>query len=577
MPPREPPPTPHSAAIDPVEKRAFLWSAVGLGMLLTISLLGAWTLRQINQSDLWVDHTHEVIRYNQQLLSDVKDAESAERGYIITGDEAYRIPYESSVQDIPRSLAKLQELTGDNAAQQERLKNLQPLISRRFAVLENALRQRKEYGLEAAQRIVLAGQGRAATQQIRDAVQQIESEEYRLLEQRSRGRQARIKDGFVAVLAAAALALLAFLSAPFDVRRAIRQRNLAAQAQKESESTAHALFEAATQAIFLVDRQGRIAMANPATAAMFGYLPHELIGEPIELLIPDHLRHGHVGHRSRYFENPQSRAMGLGMDLRACKKDGAEFAAEISLSSVQSAQGTLAVAFVSDISKRKADEHAIREQREDLRSLAGRLMTVQDDERRRIARDLHDDLSQRLAFLAMDLGKLATKPSALGLTPDLRPLQLRAAEAAETVRRISHQLHPSVLDDIGLEAALEQYAEEFEQRSGITTRFISRNMPDSLPPDVASSVYHIAQECLRNVSKHSQAETVSIDLEFRDQVVRLTIKDQGIGLNAHQPERGIGIVAMKERALLVNGKFSIQSQTGAGTEVSVEVPVGSSV
>jgi signal transduction histidine kinase len=133
-----------------------------------------------------------------------------------------------------------------------------------------------------------------------------------------------------------------------------------------------------------------------------------------------------------------------------------------------------------------------------------------------------------------------------------------------------------VLDDIGLEAALEQYAEEFEQRSGITTRFTSRNVPDSLPPEIAGSIYHIAQECLRNVSKHSRTETVSIDLEFRNQVLRLTVKDQGIGLIADQPDRGIGIVAMKERAHLVNGKLSIQSQRGAGTEVSVEVPLATS-
>jgi PAS domain S-box-containing protein len=577
LPGAEPPPSRHSTAIDPLERRTFVWSAVGLGMLVMISLTGAWTLRQINRSDLWIDHTHEVIRYDQQLLSDVKDAESAERGYIITGEEAYRIPYDAAVQDTPRILAKLQELMADNPAQQERLRNLQPLIGQRFVVFENALRQRKDSGLEAAQRIVLAGQGRAASKRIRDAIQQMESEEYRLLEQRSRSRQARITNGFLAVLGASVLALLAFLSAPFDVRRAVRQRNLAAQAQKQSESTTHALFEAAAQAIFLVDRQGRIVMANPATSAMFGYAPNELIGESIELLIPDHLRRGHVEHRSRYFENPQSRAMGLGLDLRARRRDGSEFAAEISLNSVQSTQGTLAVAFVTDISKRKSDEQAIREQREDLRSLAGRLMTAQDDERRRIARDLHDDLSQRLAFLAMDLGKLATKPSAHELIADLRPLQLRAAEAAETVRRISHQLHPSVLDDIGLEAALEQYAEEFEQRSGITTQFTSRNMPDSLPMEVASSIYHIAQECLRNVSKHSRTETVSVDLEFRDKLLRLTIKDQGIGLDADQSDRGIGIVAMKERAHLVNGKISIQSKTGAGTEVSVEVPVGASV
>lgn len=268
--------------------------------------------------------------------------------------------------------------------------------------------------------------------------------------------------------------------------------------------------------------------------------------------------------------------MGMGMDLQARRKDGTEFYVEISLSYIRSAQGTLGVAFVSDISKRRADEQELRRRGEELRRLAGRLMTAQDDERRRIARDLHDDLSQKLAYLSMDIGKLATKPSSRDLLSDLRPLQLRAADAAETVRHISHELHPSILDDIGLQAALEQYCDEFERRSGISTHFTSRNIPESIPPEVASSVYHIAQECLRNVSKHAQSETVSVALESVDGMLRLSVKDQGVGLRGKQREaaKGIGFVAMQERAHLVNGKFHVESKSGEGTEVLVEVPVG---
>ncbi len=351
----------------------------------------------------------------------------------------------------------------------------------------------------------------------------------------------------------------------------------ARQAAQESESRAHAFFQSSAQAIFIVDSAGIIVMANPATEKVFGYALGELIGKPVEVLVPQQFRAGHSEHRDRFFQNPQMRPMGLGLDLQGRRKDGKEFFVEISLSYIDSAQGTFGVALVTDISKRRADEQAIRQQGEELRALAARMMNAQDDERRRIARDLHDDLSQTLAFLAMDLGKLATKPAAQDLVADIRPLQLRAAEAAESVRRVSHQLHPSVLDDIGLEAALEQYCDEFQQRSGIVTKFISRNVPESLQREVASSIYHIAQECLRNVSKHARTKTVSVTVEFADNVLRLIIKDRGIGLKTEQPEpSGIGIVAMRERAHLVNGKLSIQSTTGSGTEVSVEVPVTAS-
>jgi signal transduction histidine kinase len=294
-------------------------------------------------------------------------------------------------------------------------------------------------------------------------------------------------------------------------------------------------------------------------------------------LVPEKMRGVHVRHRDHYFAQPQNRPMGLGLDLQAQRKDGSEFFVEISLSHIQTAQGTLGVAFVTDISKRKADEASIRQQREELRSLAGRLMTAQDDERRRIARDLHDDLSQKLAYLAMDIGKTATAPGVQGVV-DLRPLQIRAAEAAETVRRISHQLHPSILDDIGLEAGLDQYCEEFQQRSGIATHFTSSNVPESLATEVANSIYHIAAECLRNVAKHSNTKEVFVTLEVVDGTLRLSVRDEGVGLSPTRMQTvnaGIGIVGMKERAHLVNGKLSVQSQTGEGTEVSVEVPLQS--
>ena len=576
----EPGPPSHSpplaSASHALEKRSLLWSFVGLGMLLTVGLIAAYTLRQVDESDFWVDHTREVISANQQLLSHVTDAQSAERGYIITGDEGYLEQYQSASLHIPQSAETVRQLVADNPGQQKRVKSLQSLIEERLVVLNDALRQRRELGFDAARAVVLAGQSRAEMKQIQDASQEIEAEENRLLQERTHTRQVRLRDGFVATLAAAVVALVAFIFAPIDVRRAVRQRNVAQQDKEQSAATARALFQAAAQAIFVVDQSGRIVMANPATEKMLGYAESELIGQSVELLVPESLRSGHISHRTGYFRHPQTRPMGFGFDLQARKKDGSVIDVEIGLSYIQSAAGTLAVAFLSDISKRKADEHAIRQQREDLRLLAGRLMTAQDDERRRIARDLHDDLSQKLAYLAMDIGKVATKPSSQEFLDDLRVMQRRAADAAESVRHISHQLHPSILDDIGLDAALEQYCEEFEERSGIRTRFSSRNIPDPLPPEVASSMYHIFQESLRNVSKHSEAEEVFVTLEFVDGVLRLAVKDQGVGLPAGlKTGTGIGIVGMRERAHLVNGTVSIESQVGEGTEVTVAVPLTS--
>jgi PAS domain S-box-containing protein len=560
---------------DPLEKRPLLWSSLGLGMLVVMGLIGIWILRQVDDSDAWMDHTRESMDRVDRLMSVVKEAESSQRGYLLTGDEGYLVPYRAASEAAPALLSQLTQLTADNPSQQTRLKQLQPLIAERMDSLAEVIRARNQSGFEAARQIILTGRSRLVMERIGAVGQQIENEEYKLLQQRARVRKSRVRGGFAASLIAALLALLALLSAPLDVTRAVRQRKLAEESKQESESTARALFEAAAQAIFIVDKDGKMVMVNPAAERILGYCANELLGKPIEILIPDALHGVHVEHRKVYFEKPQQRSMGIGLELQAKRKDGSQFFAEISLSYIRTGRETLAVAFLTDVSKRRADEIAIRQQKDDLRLLAGRLMTAQDDERRRIARDLHDDLSQKLAYLAMDIGKILANPAAQPLTGDLRPLQVRAAEAAETVRHISHQLHPSILDDIGLEAAIEQYCEEFHARSGIVTHFSSGNMPDSIPRDVARSMYHIFQECLRNVSKHAKTRQASVKLDVIDNHLRLTVKDEGVGLKEERggPRTSIGLIGMKERALLVNGTLNIQSQAGEGTEVTVTVPL----
>jgi PAS domain S-box-containing protein len=209
--------------------------------------------------------------------------------------------------------------------------------------------------------------------------------------------------------------------------------------------------------------------------------------------------------------------------------------------------------------------------------LSARLATAQEEERWRISRELHDDLTQRLAGLAMDLGSLvADRPaSATLLKKGLRELQGRVVQAAEVARHIAHRLHPSELDDLGLVAALRSYCEDFAMREGIAVEFVSRDVPKELKREIASCLYKVTQESLSNISKHAGAKSVFVTLAGTASRISLSVKDAGIGFTTQSPgtDVGFGILSMKERVGLLHGTFGISSDPGQGTEVTAEIPL----
>jgi PAS domain S-box-containing protein len=225
-----------------------------------------------------------------------------------------------------------------------------------------------------------------------------------------------------------------------------------------------------------------------------------------------------------------------------------------------------------DITKRKRIQRELQESRQELRALAGRLINAEEEERKRISRELHDDLNQKLALLAFDTGslRLTPPPSMESMAERLHSIQARVIHLAEDVRQISHRLHPSILEDLGLTAALNELCEEFSEREGIEVVFEQESVPKALPAEVASCLYRVAQEALHNVVKHAHASRVTLKLSGSSKAVRLLIHDMGVGFNSEVGSRhGLGIVSMKERIRLVQGELSIHSRPGQGTEIKV--------
>ncbi len=222
-----------------------------------------------------------------------------------------------------------------------------------------------------------------------------------------------------------------------------------------------------------------------------------------------------------------------------------------------------------DIADRKQAEEVVRE-------LGGRLIRAQEEERSRIARELHDNLNQRMALFSIELEQLSQRiPEKGKLKPRVKALWTRAQEISAEIHRVSYQLHPSKLDHLGLAAALKSFCDELSEREGLKIEFRDVGFPATLPKEVTLCVFRIAQESLRNVARHSGAQQATVVLEKTDQAVRLSVSDMGCGFDTESERmtRGLGFISMRERLRLVGGQLSIRSRPAHGTQIEVSAPL----
>src|SRR5262245_3619963 len=239
---------------------------------------------------------------------------------------------------------------------------------------------------------------------------------------------------------------------------------------------------------------------------------------------------------------------------------------------------------IVDITERKEAEWALRESEEALRKsytriedLAGRLIAAQEDERRHIARELHDDLNQQVAALAIGISRLKRQfPDAdAAVQEQIVKLQNKTDLLSERIRQVSHELHSSILQHVGLPAALNSYCAEFSDREGIAVALDIGDGFEALPPEAALCLYRVAQESLRNVARHSGARRAVVTLAGVNGAIELRVADQGVGFDPGQAHecRGLGLVSMEERVKLLHGNFLLTTRPGAGTELRAQIPL----
>jgi len=207
---------------------------------------------------------------------------------------------------------------------------------------------------------------------------------------------------------------------------------------------------------------------------------------------------------------------------------------------------------------------------------AADLLAAQEEERRRVSRELHDELGQRLALLEIQIEQLERQLGADSAAfSALESLRGRVGEIADDVHRICCRLHPAILENLGLVVALRAYCEEYCAWSGVKTRFSYCGVPAKLLPPIALCIYRVVQEALRNTGRHAQAERAVVLLRGSESAIHVTIKDNGRGFLMSEAERhsGLGLISMAERVELLGGTYSLRTAPGGGTRIQVSIPL----
>lgn len=352
------------------------------------------------------------------------------------------------------------------------------------------------------------------------------------------------------------------------------ERRRAEEALQRAEVKYRGIFENAVEGIFQTTPDGRFIAANPAMARMLGYeSPLELITHRVDI---ERQHYVEPGRRAEFQRLIQERGIVERWELQVYRKDGSKIWTSENVRVVCDEDGMPLYyeGTVEDVTYRKRAEEAQRQ-------LLLRVVTAQEDEQRRLSRELHDHMAQSLTALTLGLKSLEKHCVSETSAARLREMQHLANQLSKEVRTLATHLRPPALDDLGLQTALSNYIGEWSKRSRVTSDYHCNGLINQrLPEVIETTVYRIIQEALTNVLKHAEAKTASVIVEYRGHSLRAIVEDDGCGfevdammMRGPAAERRLGLLGMQERATLVGGTLNIESSPGAGTTVLLQLPV----
>lgn len=537
--------------------------AVALIVLGLINVLASRNAARLVAEADEVARTYTTIIGLRSLLAHIVDAETGQRGYVITGDERYLEPYLSGRQAISADLAALRSQLRD-PSQQARLQAVEPIIAERLDQLERVVDIRRRVGFQVAAKLIGSDVGKVTQDRIRAMLAELEQAHLVLLDQRATVARASANNTSTLVFLGSALAFIAALAAVVTMhhyglsagedrfRRALDNAPLPVFIHAEDSSV-----------LFANRAFGETTGVDPAAFRSLGAWPGGFVGgeglpERLAQLYAGDTGFDRVERQISLADGRQrtwlisSAALGPGPDRRR-----------------------QAITMIVDLTERKQAEAALAAYAARLRDLSLRLVEVQESERRAIARELHDEVGQALTGLDLVI-EMASRAPAGSAHDHLRTAQGYVRDLTARVRNLSLDLRPSMLDDLGLLPALRWLFERYTEQTRIAVDLRSHDADRRFPAAVETAAYRIIQEALTNVARHAGVATVTVQLWGEPSRLAVQIEDNGAGFDvaaARAARRSTGIEGMCERAELIGGSLTLESAPGQGTIVIVELPL----
>jgi PAS domain S-box-containing protein len=357
----------------------------------------------------------------------------------------------------------------------------------------------------------------------------------------------------------------------------ISERRIVEEVLIASENKYRLLFNENPLPMWIIDHsQNKFLDVNTSAVKIYGYEKQEFLNMPITTLHPPN-NIGYINWNAKTTEEK----LHAEMCWEHQKKDGSIVKVVILSNEIIFENKQAFLVMANDVTDKYEAEENLQKSKEAFRDLASHLETIREKERTHMAREIHDELGQQLTGLKMDISWINKK-----VKSDDPLVQQKMIDTIDlidktviTVRRIATQLRPSILDDLGLISAMDWQSEEFQKRAEIDSTFTANVTHVSVTTDVATNLFRIYQESLTNVSRHSKATAVTATLILENDILTLTISDNGIGFNETDivSKKTLGLLGMKERVSLINGTYKITGNIGVGTSVIISVPLNLTV